>query len=36
MNEMMLIEINFGKDKTDQIIVHFNDTPEDLAKVSNT
>ena len=31
--QLMVIEVNFGKNKTDQIVVKFNDTPENLAKV---
>ena len=31
MNEMMIIEVNFGKDKSDSIVVHFDDIPDDLA-----
>lgn len=31
--EMMVIEIAFGN-KNDNIIVHWNDEPEDLAKVN--
>jgi hypothetical protein len=33
MNEMLCIEINFGKNKSDHIVVHFDDTSEELAKV---
>lgn len=32
-SEMMVIEIAFGKGKQDKIIVHWNDSPEELAKV---
>ena len=32
MNEMVVIEVNFGKDKKDSILVHFNDHPEELSK----
>ena len=31
MNEMMVIEVNFGKEKNDSIVVHFNDDANDLA-----
>ena len=31
MDEMMVIEVNFGKEKNDQIVVHFNDNAQDLA-----
>ena len=31
MNQMMVIEVNFGKEKSDSIIVHFNDDANDLA-----
>ena len=31
MNEMMIIEVNFGKEKSDSIVVHFNDHADDLA-----
>ena len=33
--EIMVIEINFGKGKKDDIIVHFGDNPVVLAEVSN-
>lgn len=32
--EMMVIEINFGKNKKDDIVVHFGDDPAALAEVS--
>ena len=32
--EMMVIDINFGKDRADEIIVHFSDDPHDLAEAS--
>jgi hypothetical protein len=32
-SEMMVIEIAFGKGKEDKIVVHWNDSPLDLAKV---
>ena len=32
--EMMVIEISFGN-KSDSLVVHWNDEPEDLAKVNN-
>lgn len=31
--EMMEIEIKFNKGKTDRVLVHYGDDPEDLAKV---
>jgi hypothetical protein len=33
LDEMMVIEINFGKDKSDEVMVHFGDDPIELAKV---
>lgn len=33
LEEMMVIEINFGKDRSDEILVHFGDDPEEIAKV---
>lgn len=33
LEEMMVIEINFGKDRSDEILVHFGDDPLELAKV---
>lgn len=32
-SEMMVIEIAFGKDKEDTIVVHWNDSPLVLAQV---
>ena len=32
--EMMVIEINFGKNKKDDIVVHFGDNPVSLAEVT--
>jgi len=34
LKEMMVIEINFINGQQDDIIVHFDDKPEDLASVS--
>lgn len=31
--EMMVIEINFGKNRKDDIVVHFGDNPVSLAEV---
>lgn len=31
--EMMVIEINFGKGRSDDIVVHFGDNPAVLAEV---
>lgn len=33
LNEMMVIEISFGKGKSDEIVVHYSDDPRELAEV---
>jgi hypothetical protein len=33
LEEMMVIDINFAKGRSDEIIVHFGDKPTDLAEV---
>jgi hypothetical protein len=35
LKEMMTVEINFGKDRTDEIKVNYGDNPVELAQVNN-
>ncbi|RYH16314.1 hypothetical protein EON65_30295 [archaeon] len=35
LQEMMEIEIKFGKGKTDHVVVHYGDDPYSLAQVRN-
>ena len=35
LNEMMVIEISFGKGKSDEIVVHYSDDPNELAAVTS-